>query len=270
MKACKVEGCGRSIKYRAAQLCQKHYFRVRRNGHTELLTTIKKRETGHSRQYRITMPGKGYQRLYEPTHPLRDSSGYVSEHRKVVYDRYGECLPDCEICGKPTNWATCHIDHIDEDVKNNCQDNLRPLCAGCNTWRNMPPAHTMCGRLAITYDGETKTAYEWSCDQRVNASHATIKRRKLSGMSDYDSLFAEKLTHNGKKPVKPPRKTQFKHQRKNAIRITINGETLTASEWSRHPDCKVSVEGIVYRIKHGWDHVAAVFMPSRQSGGAHA
>ncbi|SOQ10381.1 hypothetical protein CFBP1573P_03056 [Pseudomonas syringae pv. persicae] len=35
---CRVEDCGRSAMYQAAQLCQMHYFRVMRNGTTEKLT----------------------------------------------------------------------------------------------------------------------------------------------------------------------------------------------------------------------------------------
>lgn len=44
--------------------------------------------------------------------------------------------------------------------------------------------------------GERKMAHEWSKDPRVNVTSSTILRRKRRGMSDYDSLFAKKITHN--------------------------------------------------------------------------
>jgi len=194
---CKIDGCDRDAMYTQALLCQKHYFRIMRNGHPELLRDLKQRDLGYSRVYRVTMPGKGYQRLYEPGHPLCDKSGTVSEHRKVVFDRYGYDLPDCEICGKPTDWVTCHIDHIDRDVKNNSQDNLRPLCRQCNVWRDYPPQHTLPGAHSLTYNGITKTPQEWAREPWVNVSGSAIRHRMRRGMSDYDCLFAPKITHNG-------------------------------------------------------------------------
>lgn len=261
---CKIIGCDRDATYKGKQLCQKHYFRIMRNGDTELLLEKKKRLLGYSRKYRVTMPGKGYQRIYEPNHPLKDHLGYVSEHRFVIYKKYGEVLPNCEICGKETNWETCHIDHIDRDVTNNHESNLRPLCAGCNTWRDRPPEHTLNNRIAITFNGITQTAHEWSRHPDVNVTGHTIRRRLKEGASFEEALFGDKKTHNGKPFIDNRiRKTEFKHQRKNAIALTINGVTQTASEWSRHPDCKVSQEGIVYRKKHGWNDFDCVFKPSK-------
>lgn len=208
---CHVEGCGRDARYKAVQLCQKHYFRVRRNGYTETFLERKERETGASRQPRITMPGKGYQRVYDPTHPLTDKQGYVSEHRKIVYARYGETLPDCELCGAALSWSTAHIDHIDRDVKNNVPANLRPLCRPCNTQRDMPEQHTYGHHYALTAEGKIDTPTGWERDPRVEVSRTTIIRRKLAGMSDYDAIFAPKVTHNGK-----GRRAQLKHLKKEA------------------------------------------------------
>lgn len=188
---CKVDGCDQEVRYKEKQVCQKHYFRMMRNGSYELMA--------RTRRYRVTMPGKGYQRLYEPQHPLSDNQGTVAEHRMVVFSRYGTVLPDCEICGKPTNWESCHIDHKDNDATNNRIENLRPLCSGCNTWRTYPEQHTLRRNHAITFNGETKTPQEWSRDPRVNLSGRQIVVRKMNGMSDYDALFTPKRTHNGNK-----------------------------------------------------------------------
>jgi HNH endonuclease. len=201
------------------------------------------------------MPGRGYQRLYEPTHPLTDTSGYVSEHRMVVYARYGVNLPNCEICGKSSSWATSHIDHRDNDPKNNHPDNLRPLCPGCNTWRDMPPLHTFDRCHAITYDGRTATAQEWARDPRVEVAGRTIVLRLAAGMSAHDALFAPKITHNGKPKVdNRARKTTCAAERKNAVNITIDGELKTAMEWSRDSRCEVSDATLRNRIKAGWKH----------------
>ena len=261
---CRADGCDRDAQYKSAQLCQKHYFRMWRKGHLELELDVKKMSLGYSRKYRVTMPGKGYQRLYEPSHPLRDSSGYVSEHRKVVYQKYGETLPPCELCGQEINWDTCHIDHIDCDVKNNTPDNLRPLCNACNTRRGFPEQHTILGHWSITFDGETKTPAEWERDLRVSVSGATIKRRKSMGMSDYDALFSKKITHNGNPKIdKRKRKTSVPYERSNSLPITIDGVTQTASEWSRDVRCSVTPNSILSRVRAGVSHADAVFRPPR-------
>ena len=200
---CKVDGCEKDATYKSESLCQKHYFRKWRYGTTELTRDKKLREIGYTRVYRITMPGKGYQRVYEPLHPLADGQGYVAEHRMVLWDRYGNNLPPCELCGAESSWATSHIDHRDNDVKNNAADNLRPLCRPCNTFRDMRPAHTFDRCMSLTYEGKTDTPHGWSRDPRVSVSSSTIRKRKLKGMSDFDALFSKKITHQSKDAQKP-------------------------------------------------------------------
>lgn len=188
---CKVDGCERVSAYKKDDVCQKHYFRFMRNGTYE---TVRKRK------YRVTNQA-GYQSLLEPNHPLSQSSGYVYEHRMVAYSKYGETLPDCELCGKACSWDiyTTHIDHIDEDVTNNNPLNLRPLCNGCNSSRNNPPKHTWSNATAITFNGKTMTANEWSREDGVLVSRPTIINRLAKGYSVEDALFSRKKTHNGKR-----------------------------------------------------------------------
>lgn len=185
MDKCKVSECDSKATYRMQCVCQKHYFRFMRNGTYDLV---------RSRELRRSNPA-GYQLLFLPDHPMAMKDGYVYEHRKVIWDKYGVALPDCEICGKETFWETCHIDHIDCDVKNNDASNLRPVCRGCNTFRHYPPAHTRKNTLALTFNGETKTANEWARDSRVRISRGAIAHRKARGMSDFDALFGQKVTH---------------------------------------------------------------------------
>jgi hypothetical protein len=211
-----------------------------------------------SRKQRVQSPD-GYQWLYKPDHILAHrTSGYVPEHRFLIYEKYGVTLPDCEICGKPTNWQTCHIDHIDKNTGNNEITNLRPLCPGCNTWRDYPEQHTIRKNHSITYDGQTMTAAEWSRKTNVHVSGRTIILRLASGMTVEEALFSEKKTHNGKIYVNP-RKTKKNHERKNAIIVVLDGVTMTAADASRLPLCKVGVGALVKRIKLGMPHHEAVF-----------
>lgn len=194
---CKIDGCGNDVRYKAAKLCQKHYFRIMRNGMAETIQEMKMRTLGRSRQYRVVMPGRGYQRLYEPDHPLSDKAGYIAEGRFVVFALYGYVLPPCELCGKPMSWdEDIHIDHKDDDVTNNRQDNLRPLCRPCNTGRGRMDECEYPSSMAITIDGKTMTPTEWARESGVKVHGATIRRRKRMGLSDYDAVFSPKKTHN--------------------------------------------------------------------------
>jgi hypothetical protein len=69
------------------------------------------------------------------------------------------------------------------------------------------------------------------------------------------------------------RTEQNRNQRSN-INLTIDGTTKTISEWSYHPDCKVTRRALYKRIHNGWPPREAVFgdkLPvggRRNSGGA--
>lgn len=178
---CKIEGCQKPVMYKSQQVCQNHYFLFRRNGTYEKVRKPAK--------YRRVNPA-GYQKILVGTHELPTHEGYIYEHRKVVFDMYGFNLPDCEICGKPTNWKTCHIDHIDNDVSNNDPKNLRPVCRGCNTGRTE--------RITIKkfeLDGVEMSLTEWSKQPGVTVCRHRIVERLNSGMSLRDALFSRNITH---------------------------------------------------------------------------
>ncbi|EDJ2117581.1 HNH endonuclease [Salmonella enterica subsp. enterica serovar Kentucky] len=190
---CKIDGCDRECRYMEQQVCQKHYFRMMRYGTYEL--------TKHGKGKGISANAKGYVMIKEPSHPLAMKNGFVYEHRKAVYAKFGEHLPPCELCGKYVTWANAHIDHKDDRVNNNNPDNLRVLCNACNVMRSRIhiPSHTRKNSHAITFNGETKTPAEWSRDPRVSIAGNTILFRLRKGMSVEQALFGQKLTHRGKK-----------------------------------------------------------------------
>lgn len=254
---CRIDGCNKPVQYKAEGICQMHYFRRMRTGTFDL------QERGRAER---THNSAGYQMITIPGHPLEMANGYTYEHRAVVYERYGDNLPACELCGHELTWSTAHIDHIDEIVTNNKQSNLRPLCHTCNTrrGRNKTPEYMRKGRMAISFNGETKTPNEWAKDQRVSVSGSSIKRRKRQGMSDYDSLFSPKMTHNGKLPVKKP--TPPKYTRKNSIAIEWNGEKKTPSEWASDPRVNLSDGTIRSRAKAGMSAEECLFNPATRSG----
>lgn len=186
---CVVDGCQRPAKYKAACLCQKHYFRQRRYGTTELVGPRKAGKIPTSRAMRKEN-AKGYQLVFMPSHPLAMRDGYVYEHRLKVHERFGEALPACEICRAPTFWENCHIDHRDEDVRNNDIANLRPVCPGCNTSRT-PRSTTP----RFLFEGRQMTVTELSRLSNAQVGRAQISRRIAAGMSVADAVLLANKTH---------------------------------------------------------------------------
>ena len=254
---CSVDGCERESSYKAANLCQKHYFRIRRSGSTELQEK--------NRKLRYVTTG-GYISLYMPDHPLANKGNVVFEHRVVMWPIVGEGCRPCEICGKPQTWKTCHVDHIDENRQNNDPSNLRILCRGCNVKRGFSvQSYANSGEMGLVeFDGKIDTPTGWSRDPRVSVAGNTIVLRLKAGMTAEQALFGPKKTHNGNPKIdRRPKKTQYKHERKNSIPVTIGGVTLTAAEWAREPGVTVTEASVINRTRSGWGAVDAVFTPPR-------
>ena len=171
-----------------------HYFRFMRNGVFTLKgcrESVRDPDASH-------VTSNGYIVIYRPDHPLARGTGHILQHREVLYNYIGDDTPDCAICGCVTSWEIYkyHVDHIDENKKNNSLDNLRMLCNSCNVGRTKKIHHKSVGRKALTINGETKTPQEWSRLIDVKVSGSTIRRRLSMGFSDYDAVYSERLTHN--------------------------------------------------------------------------
>jgi hypothetical protein len=81
-------------------------------------------------------PSKGYIDEKRSDHPLARPSGWVAQHRMVLYDAIGEGPHICHWCESEVAWGrNLHADHLDHDRANNSSENLVAACADCNSTR---------------------------------------------------------------------------------------------------------------------------------------
>lgn len=85
---------------------------------------------------------KGYRYLRLPDHPIANSSGWVGEHRMVLYDAIGGGPHPCHWCGLALTWhgpasGRINADHVDGTRLNNVAENLVPACLVCNLARGV-------------------------------------------------------------------------------------------------------------------------------------
>lgn len=180
---CHVPGCDRIAMYETQAVCQKHYFRFMRNGTYEIVRKPR------SKSLRVETPN-GYVALFEPGHPLAMKNGYVYEHRKTAYESHGAGLSECAGCGKSISWATCHVDHIDFNRKNNKVHNLRPLCRGCNSRHSE--------RQSIKkyeYGARCLSLTQWAKQPDVPVGRSALVARLRAGLSMEQALFKRNVTH---------------------------------------------------------------------------
>lgn len=169
---CSVEGCTNHANRVGAQMCEKHYMRMRRHGNTERLTTRKHCDLVHN--------GGDYLLVYAPDHPLARSSCRVYAHRIAYYDKHGKGPFECFHCGIPVTWAIMHVDHLDDDTQNNDLANLVASCPICNQARGrakMKKTRQEQG-LMIEFNGERLHVSEWAA--RLGMDRRSLRKRLLT------------------------------------------------------------------------------------------
>jgi len=155
LPACSTPWCENKANRKGVGLCEACYMRIRRKGTTDY------KELPH----RLNQSA-GYVWLREPDHPLATSGGLVYEHRFVFYNAKGKGPFKCHWCGATIGWDNMHIDHLDDDKKNNAIDNLVSSCPACNQergrWKMI--AKQRDASRKITYNGTIKTISSWAND----------------------------------------------------------------------------------------------------------
>lgn len=136
---CVVETCDKDSEsgYRSG-LCAMHRARQARHGSFE-----------DPRPKPLRKRVKGYWAVLDPSHPLTmPATGYVAEHRMVLWEKLGPDAQPCHWCGRVVEWLTPHpdglvVDHLDGSRDNNDPGNLVPSCSPCNVARDAR-ARTQC------------------------------------------------------------------------------------------------------------------------------
>ena len=90
---CSTSWCNKPATRVKYGLCENCYYRIKRTG------KIEKRKP----KYKY-ITADGYIKLYYPKHVLADKCGYVYEHRKVLFDLYGNGQQNCFWCGIELKW----------------------------------------------------------------------------------------------------------------------------------------------------------------------
>ncbi len=121
---CNTPNCGKLVDRPTYGLCEACYYQQRRTG-SVVRQGVKFR----------AVKKDGYVRLILPQHPLAISAGYVLEHRKVLYDRYGPGVHPCFWCGNTLEWKDIVGDHLNEIKEDNSPENLVISCNKCNRLR---------------------------------------------------------------------------------------------------------------------------------------
>lgn len=172
-KKCSIEGCDRLANRTGAGLCETHYYRQRRNGTTDLKVLGNEGDLEHSHGY-VLRRANG--------HPMALGGSRAYLHRMVYYDAHGDGPFACHWCSKLVTWDDLHIDHVNEDKKDNRLDNLVASCCRCNTGRSMDKKKAKLARKnGIEFMGEVHTLNAWA--GKLGISRMALVTRLKNGWS---------------------------------------------------------------------------------------
>jgi hypothetical protein len=174
---CAYDGCGRKCRSANAGYCEKHYYRIRRNGHARLKAEV-------SPPPLTTAHSQGYVLEYCPGHwiGLRTGDNRIYQHRRVYFDAHGEGPFDCYWCGVLVTWDTMHVDHVNRIKHDNSLSNLVSSCPACNTGRQrdqMTATHRARSKAKIEWRGECLTIGEWA--ERIGITAQSLRYRLNAG-----------------------------------------------------------------------------------------
>lgn len=173
LATCSVDGCDALANRIGAGFCEKHYFRMRRNGTTDRRQPKVKISHSH-----------GYVLVYAPNHPLsigKPSGTRIYEHRMKFYDAYGYGDHKCNWCEASVTFNEMHVDHLNAIRDDNRPENLVASCPDCNMSRGLDKMKkTMQERgMMIEFNGVRKHVSEWASDLGISA--VSMKNRINSG-----------------------------------------------------------------------------------------
>jgi len=173
---CNVEGCDNPSRSSGVAMCEKHYYRMRRNGSLEL----KEPPTPD----RLLDHSQGYKLLYSPQHPISTPGQRtrVYEHRAVYHAEHGDGPFSCNWCGIEVMWSTMHVDHLDDDRTNNDIANLVASCPICNQKRGVAKQKANLRQRVspkITWQGRTQSVCDWA--EELGFTRNTLKMRMRNG-----------------------------------------------------------------------------------------
>ena len=187
---CRVDDCERTANRKTYQLCEKHYYRLRRTG------SVARPEVKHSYQR-----SDGYIVRYAPSHPLSDKQGKVFEHRMVFYDINGPAAMSCYWCKKRLEWSDTHIDHLNDVKFDNRPSNLVSSCPVCNQARGRDKMKQSMrekyGRMLVYKD------MTMSCNRL--AKHVGINRTTLMNRIDNMGMTVEQAVETSVGKTGPKR-----------------------------------------------------------------
>lgn len=131
---CDVDGCEKPSPHK--KYCQMHEYRIKQYG-----TPSGRERTRH-------VHSEGYVVVKSEGHQLAQESGWVYEHRVVLFDTIGPGEHACHWCGTPVHWERSYpqhrdalvVDHVNEVKDDNSPANLVASCAPCNVRRSSPRA----------------------------------------------------------------------------------------------------------------------------------